>query len=66
MISTTILGKAYDSTDYRQISNSSPEVTELRTKNLHSLPTSITIGNAQIPFKKSVKNLGFTLAVILI
>ena len=32
-----------------------------RTKHLHSLPTSITIGNAQIPFKKSVKNFGFTL-----
>ena len=28
---------------------------------LHNLPTSITIGNAQIPFKQSVKNLGFTL-----
>ena len=36
-------------------------VTSNRTKHLHSLPTSITIGNAQIPFKKSVKNLGFTL-----
>ena len=36
-------------------------VTSKRTKNLHSLPTSITIGNAQIPFKQSVKNLGFTL-----
>ena len=32
-----------------------------RTKHLHSLPTSITIGSAQFPFKKSVKNLGFTL-----
>ena len=32
-----------------------------RTKHLHSLPTSITIGNAQISFKMSVKNLGFTL-----
>ena len=31
-----------------------------RSKHLHSLPTSITIGNAQIPFKQSVKNLGFT------
>ena len=31
------------------------------TKHLHNLPTSITIGNAQIPFKQSVKNLGFTL-----
>ena len=36
-------------------------VTSKRTKHLHSLPTSITIGNAYIPFKKSVKNLGFTL-----
>ena len=34
-------------------------ITSNRTKHLHSLPTSITIGNAQIPFKKSVKNLGF-------
>ena len=32
-----------------------------RSKHLHNLPTSITIGNAQIPFKQSVKNLGFTL-----
>ena len=32
-----------------------------RTKHLHNLPTSITIGYAQIPFKQSVKNLGFTL-----
>ena len=31
------------------------------TKHLHSLPTSITIGNAQFPFKQSVKNFGFTL-----
>ena len=30
-------------------------------KHLHDLPTSITIGNAKIPFKQSVKNLGFTL-----
>ena len=36
-------------------------VTSERTKHLHSLPTSITIGNGQIPFKQSVKNLGFTL-----
>ena len=35
-------------------------VTCERTKHLNGLPTSITIGNAQIPFKKSVKNLGFT------
>ena len=36
-------------------------VTSKRTKHLHNLPTSITIGNAQIPFKQSVMNLGFTL-----
>ena len=36
-------------------------VTSKRTKHLHDLPTSITIDNAQIPFKQSVKNLGFTL-----
>ena len=36
-------------------------VTSKRPKHLHSLPTSITIGIAQIPFMKSVKNFGFTL-----
>ena len=36
-------------------------VTSMISKHLHNLPTSITIGNAQIPFKKSVKNFGFTL-----
>ena len=36
-------------------------VTSKRTRHLHILPTSITIGNAQIPFKQSVKNLGFIL-----
>ena len=36
-------------------------VTSKRTKHLHTLPTSITIGNAQIPFKQSVNNLCFTL-----
>ena len=36
-------------------------VTSKRTKHLHRLPTSITIGNVKIPFKQSVKNLGFTL-----
>ena len=37
-------------------------VTSKRTKHLHNLPTSFTIGNAQIPLRKSVKNLGFTLS----
>ena len=36
-------------------------VTTKRTKHLHNLPTSFTIGNVQIPFKQSVKNLCFTL-----
>ena len=36
-------------------------VTSKRTKHLHNLPTSITMGNAKIPFKQSVKNFGFTL-----
>ena len=36
-------------------------VTCKRTKHLYNLPTSITIENAQIPFKQSVKNCGFTL-----
>ena len=31
------------------------------TRHLHVLPTSITIGNAQFPFKHSVKNFGLTL-----
>ena len=36
-------------------------VTSKRTKHLHKLPSSITIGNAQITLKQSVKKLGFTL-----
>ena len=36
-------------------------VTSNRTKHLHNLPSSITIGNALITFKQSVKNLGHTL-----
>ena len=36
-------------------------VTSKRTKHLHNLPTSITIGNAQIPIKQCMKNLGFAL-----
>ena len=36
-------------------------VTTKRTKHLHSLPTSTTIGNAKFPFKQSVKNIGLAL-----
>ena len=35
--------------------------TSNRTTHPYNLPTSITIGNAQITFRQSVKNLGFTL-----
>ena len=31
-------------------------VTSKGTKHLHNLPTSITMGNSQIPFKQSVNN----------
>ena len=31
-------------------------VASKRTRHLHNLPTSITIGNAQVTFNKSVKN----------
>ena len=36
-------------------------VTSKRTKHLHTLPTSFTIGNAQIFIKQSMKNFDFTL-----
>ena len=36
-------------------------VTSMRTNHLHNLYNSISIGNAQIPFKQYVKNFGFTL-----
>ena len=36
-------------------------VSSKRTKHLHSLPTSITMGNTQTSFKHSVKNLDLTL-----
>ena len=36
-------------------------VTSKRTKHLHNLPTSITIGNAHFPVMQSVHNIGFTL-----
>ena len=36
-------------------------VTSKRAKHLHNLPTSISIGNAQIPFKQSMRNYCLTL-----
>ena len=56
--------KAWETANMLKLNDSKTElmlVTSKRTKHLHNLPTSITIGNAQIPFKQSVKNLGFTL-----
>ena len=56
--------KAWATANMLKLNDSKTElmlVTSNRTRHLHSLPNSITIGNAQIPFKNSVKNLGFTL-----
>ena len=56
--------KAWASANMLKLNDNKTElmlVTSKRTMHLHSLPISISIGNAQIPFKKSVKNLGFTL-----
>ena len=56
--------KAWATANMLKLNDSKTElmlVTSRRSKHLHNLPTSITIGNAQIPFKQSVKNLGFTL-----
>ena len=56
--------KAWATANMLKLNDSKTElmlVTSKRSKHLHNLSTSITIGNAQIPFKQSVKNLGFTL-----
>ena len=45
--------KLNDKTEHMRFTNKS-------TKHLNNLPTSITIGNAQTPFKQSVKKFGFT------
>ena len=56
--------KAWATANMLKLNDSKTElmlVTSKRYKHPHNLPTSITMGNAQIPFKQSVKNLGFTL-----
>ena len=56
--------KAWATANMLQLNDNKTElmpVTSNRTKHLHNLPTPITIGNAHIIFKQSVKNLGFTL-----
>ena len=56
--------KAWATANMLKVNDSKTElmlVKSKRAKHLHNLPTSINIGNAQIPFKQSVKNLGFAL-----
>ena len=56
--------KAWASANMPKLKDNKSElmlVTSNRTKHLNNLPTSITIRNAQILFKQSVKYLGFTL-----
>ena len=56
--------KAWATANMLKLNDNNPElmlVTTKRTKHLHNQPTSITIGNDQIPFKQSVKNFGLTL-----
>ena len=55
--------KAWATANMLKLNDSKTElmlVTSNRSKHLHNLPTTITIGNAQIPIKQSLKNLGFT------
>ena len=50
--------KAWATANMLKLNDSKTElmlVTSKRSKHLHNLPTSITIGNAQIPFKQSGK-----------
>ena len=56
--------KAWATANMHKLTDNKKElmfVTSKRTKHLHNLPTSITIGNAQITFRQSVKNLDLTL-----
>ena len=53
--------KAWATANMLKLNDSKTELMLVTSKHLHNLPTSITIGNAQIPFKQSVKKLGFTL-----
>ena len=56
--------KAWATANMLNLNDSKTElvfVTIRGARHLHNLPTSMTIGNAQIPFKQSVPNLGLTL-----
>ena len=61
--------KAWTTANMLKLNDNNTElmlVTSKSTRHLHSLPTSITIGSAQIPLKQSVKNFGLTLDCHLI
>ena len=53
--------KAWATANMLKLNDNKTELMLVTSKHLHDLPTSITMGNAQIPFKQSVKKLGFTL-----
>ena len=56
--------KAWATANMHKLNDNKTEfmlVTSKRTKHLHTIPTLITIDNAQTSFKTSVKNLGLTL-----
>ena len=53
--------KAWATANMLKLNDNKTELMLITSKHLHNLPTSITISNAQIPFKQSVKYLGFTL-----
>ena len=61
--------KAWATANMLKLNDSKTElmfVTSKRSTHHHSPPTLITIGNAQIPFKQSAKNLGLTIDYHLI
>ena len=53
--------KAWATANMLKLNDNKTELMLVTSKRTKHLPTSITIGNAQISFKKSVKNLGITL-----
>ena len=64
MLSCISKVKAWATANMLKLNDNKTELmlfTSKRTKHLHNLLTSITIGNAQFPFKQSVKNLGFAI-----
>ena len=61
---TAVISKTWATVNMPKLNDNKTQlmpITSKRTEHLHNLPISITIGNAEIPFKQSVMNLGFTL-----